>query len=90
MASFTISQHPNNELHREIVELTATGIENLGRQRPPQFKTTVAELGFCFSLLASMLMGERCSSDILSNYFFNVLIACRNILSAGSIPSYLP
>lgn len=69
MASSTASQHSNNEIHREIAELTATDIEKLGRQRPPQFKTTVAELGFCFSLLASMLMGGRCLSGRLPNYF---------------------
>lgn len=31
-------------------------VEALGRQRPPIFKTIWAELGFCFSLVASMLM----------------------------------
>ena len=31
-------------------------IEALGRQRPPIFKTLWAELGFCISLVASMLM----------------------------------
>lgn len=31
-------------------------IERLGRQRPAQFKTIWAEIGFCFSLLASMVM----------------------------------
>lgn len=31
-------------------------IEALGRQRPPIFKTIWAELGFCVSLVGSMLM----------------------------------
>ncbi|PSS08941.1 hypothetical protein M430DRAFT_109331 [Amorphotheca resinae ATCC 22711] len=33
-------------------------IERLGRQRPVVFKTLWAEVGFCFSLLASMFMAE--------------------------------
>lgn len=31
-------------------------IERLGRQRPSKFKTIWTEIGFCFSLLASMVM----------------------------------
>lgn len=31
-------------------------IERLGRQRPAKFKTVWTEFGFCFSLLASMIM----------------------------------
>ena len=31
-------------------------IETLGRQRPAVFATIWAELGFCFSLISSMLM----------------------------------
>lgn len=34
-------------------------VEVLGRQRPPIFKTLWSELGFCFSLVASMLMAVR-------------------------------
>ncbi|SPO05254.1 related to multidrug resistance protein [Cephalotrichum gorgonifer] len=33
-------------------------VEVLGRQRPAVFKTIWAELGFCFSLVGSMLMAE--------------------------------
>ncbi|KAF6816679.1 MFS multidrug transporter [Colletotrichum sojae] len=33
-------------------------VEFLGRQRPPVFKSQWSELGFCFSLLGSMLMAE--------------------------------
>lgn len=31
-------------------------IERLGRERPAKFKTVWTEIGFCFSLLASMVM----------------------------------
>ena len=37
-------------------EDTAAGIERLGRQRPEKFTTIWQEIGFCFSLLASMIM----------------------------------
>ncbi|KAK1985574.1 major facilitator superfamily transporter [Colletotrichum cereale] len=33
-------------------------VEFLGRQRPPVFQSQWSELGFCFSLLGSMLMAE--------------------------------
>lgn len=68
MASFTIPQRPGNELHRETTELSADDIERLGRKRPEMFGTTVAELGFCFSLLASMVMAERCPFNESSDY----------------------
>jgi len=31
-------------------------VERLGRERPALFKTPWTEVGFCFSLLASMVM----------------------------------
>jgi hypothetical protein len=34
-------------------------LEALGRQRPVVFKTMLSEIGFCFSLLASMFMAVR-------------------------------
>ena len=34
-------------------------VEALGRQRPPIFKSLWAELGFCISLVGSMLMAVR-------------------------------
>lgn len=37
-------------------ESTQALIERLGRQRPAKFKTIWTEIGFCFSLLASMVM----------------------------------
>jgi hypothetical protein len=36
--------------------LSEADIERLGRQRPAAFRTSFAEIGFCFSLLASMFM----------------------------------
>lgn len=41
-----------------------TQVEKLGRQRPEVFKTMWHELGFCFSLLASMLMAVCLRSSI--------------------------
>lgn len=43
-------------------------IERLGRERPPQFKSTWEEIGFCYSVVGSQLMGEYYVSG------FNVLI----------------
>ena len=40
----------------DSVENLQLQVEKLGRQRPEVFKTVWHELGFCFSLLASMLM----------------------------------
>jgi MFS family permease len=40
----------------DSVEDLQSQVEKLGRQRPEVFKTIWHELGFCFSLLASMLM----------------------------------
>lgn len=34
-------------------------IERLGRERPPNFKTLWAEIGFCYSILASQFMAVR-------------------------------
>ncbi|KAK2042395.1 major facilitator superfamily transporter [Colletotrichum somersetense] len=39
-------------------QATEFDVEFLGRQRPAVFKSQWAELGFCFSLLGSMLMAE--------------------------------
>ena len=50
--------------------LTQSEIERLGRQRPEIFKTAWAEFGFCFSLLASMLVAVGTSQmlwDILTD-----------------------
>lgn len=41
-------------------EPALTDVEKLGRQRPAIFTTKYAEVGFCFSLLASMFMAVRC------------------------------
>lgn len=41
------------------VEDVQAQVEKFGRQRPEVFKTIWHELGFCFSLLASMLMAVR-------------------------------
>jgi hypothetical protein len=43
-------------------ESMAARIERLGRQRPEQFKTLAAEVGFCFSLLGSMAMAVTASN----------------------------
>ena len=34
-------------------------IERLGRERPPDFKSFFAEVCFCYSILASVIMGVR-------------------------------
>jgi hypothetical protein len=64
----TAREHPSGEpgaystsnlelgTQNEGVEDMHTQVEMLGRQRPEVFKTIWHELGFCFSLLASMLM----------------------------------
>jgi hypothetical protein len=41
-------------------------IERLGRQRPDAFHTSVAEIGFCFSLLASMFMAVSALPKIIT------------------------
>jgi hypothetical protein len=38
-------------------------IEQLGRQRPAKFSTGWIEIGFCFSLLASMVMAVYTQSS---------------------------
>lgn len=42
---------------------THNELEKLGRKRPEVFSSTLAEISFCFSLLASMLMAVRLSQD---------------------------
>lgn len=44
-------------------ESTQARIERLGRQRPVKFRTVWTEIGFCFSLLASMVMAVRSVLD---------------------------
>lgn len=54
-------------------------IERLGRQRPAKFKTIWTEIGFCFSLLASMVMAEYFVSG------FNVILP--TLATALDIPA---
>lgn len=42
---------------------TEFDVEFLGRQRPAVFKSQWSELGFCFSLLGSMLMAVSLTSQ---------------------------
>ena len=44
-------------------------IERLGRERPAKFRTVWTEIGFCFSLLASMVMavGNLFTPNIRTN-----------------------
>lgn len=46
----------DTELGLSAGTLSKADIERLGRQRPDAFRTSFAEIGFCFSLLASMFM----------------------------------
>jgi hypothetical protein len=46
----------DSELGLPVGTLSEADIEKLGRQRPDVFKTAFAEIGFCFSVLASMFM----------------------------------
>ena len=74
---------------------TATEIERLGRQRPDNFKTAWAEVGFCFSLLASMFMAVSASERLewlalrqIQEYFFSGFNIILPILSTTlKIPS---
>ncbi|KAL3421673.1 MFS multidrug transporter [Phlyctema vagabunda] len=50
------------------VLLSQKEIEKLGRQRPETFKSRLSEIGFCFSLLASMFMAEYMVSG------FNIIL----------------
>lgn len=44
---------------------SAAEIQRLGRQRPDTFRTALAEVAFCFSLLASMFMAvSECPANI--------------------------
>ncbi|KAF1957174.1 MFS general substrate transporter [Byssothecium circinans] len=43
-------------------------VDRLGRQRPKKFKTLASEVGFCFSIMTSQIMGEYFISG------FNVII----------------
>src|ERR1700761_2656432 len=60
----------DTELGLSAGTLSKADIERLGRQRPDAFRTSFAEIGFCFSLLASMFMAV---SDILSFKFSRLL-----------------
>jgi hypothetical protein len=46
--------------------LSEAEIERLGRQRPDAFRTPVAEIGFCFSLLASMFMAVSALPNMIT------------------------
>lgn len=37
---------------------TPSDIENLGRERPPSFRSLLHEIGFCYALLGSMFLSE--------------------------------
>ena len=52
----------------ERVEDLSAQVEKLGRQRPDVFRSIWHELGFCFSLLASMLMAVCLPSSIHGEY----------------------
>lgn len=56
MDTTPVTSRPNQPEERKRHLLTESEIERLGRQRPEIFKTAWAEFGFCFSLLASMLV----------------------------------
>jgi hypothetical protein len=45
--------------------LSEADIERLGRHRPDAFRTSFAEIGFCFSLLTSMFMAVSALSNVL-------------------------
>ena len=55
------------ELGLSACTLSEADIERLGRQRPDAFRTSFAEIGFCFSLLASMFMAVSESSQHAHN-----------------------
>ena len=42
--------------HGDIEEEERARIERLGRERPPEFKSFIAEVCFCYSILASVIM----------------------------------
>lgn len=52
------------ELGLSVGTLSPADIERLGRERPAAFHTAFAEIGFCFSLLASMFMAV-CSAPFM-------------------------
>ena len=60
--------------------LSKADIERLGRQRPDAFRTPFAEIGFCFSLLASMFMAVSALPSVL----IVADASPRNISSAAS------
>lgn len=49
-------QTKDTEIGLPLGTLSEADIERLGRQRPNAFPTAFTEIGFCFSLLASMFM----------------------------------
>ena len=57
-------------------------IERLGRERPQQFKSTWAEIGFVYSILASELMAvcnERARASSTKSVFWLTDMPDRNI-----------
>jgi len=61
------------------ISYTASDIERLGRERPPSFRSSLHELGFCFALLGSMFVAEYMISG------FNILLPSLSI--SLSVPS---
>lgn len=56
----------DTELGLSAGTLSEADIEKLGRQRPDAFRTSFAEIGFCFSLLASMFMAVSAPPSMLT------------------------
>ncbi|KAJ5749242.1 uncharacterized protein N7511_010938 [Penicillium nucicola] len=75
---------PPSEDGCETANRTTIDVEILGRKRPEMFKTRAAELGFCFSLLASMMMEY---TNSMQEYFisgFNIILP--SLATALDIP----
>ncbi len=49
-------QQSNNHNQNDVEESEGDRIERLGRERPQIFKSLWAEIGFCYSVLASQIM----------------------------------
>jgi len=52
----TQDQHFQKQNHNGVEESEGDRIERLGRERPQIFKSLWAEIGFCYSILASQIM----------------------------------
>ena len=62
-------------------------IEKLGRERPAKFKTALAEILFCYSVIASQFMAV---SPLLVNVELQALTCFnRSTLSLASMSSFL-